>query len=716
MKSGTINTTSEKEKCILWISDSAWISYDSNATFAFTGKVHLNQYLESALYDGLTSTKSLKSFKFVSGNQLPTTKVRYCCHDIPLAWSCERRAAKCRLILRTMATRTLIATYRLKESYITDMLFEKDNVRAACKTSTDFLVYYEGNKVTCVGPDNMFAIGKQFCQKFIDCIDKAFKVLTDYTKESAKCLLQNGPHNDTSSLQYGVQMYFGEKFEFVKKTISANEWIIPSHFILKCSGKQAFFQIIRSRDFFSKESKKNNYALCLRDTKTIWNSYPIIPDCWQFIAECSKAFDCLERQKVCHSDTFGQENESGFLVDKFVTLDQIYAPSSCLHWGVELMEEPDGHIYCSALRLFKINNFPTFCQSFDWVCTQIIRCFQTREMCHYHPNRATNFTTLELRDLGLYNIHVPRFAPRENPRKVVTALFQCNKKYGHGKRVFVYFITSFCPRGSPGCQLDMSPFQDEYHFEIAVEKSRYHLSRSSPAMITEQYKANQDDLLFIWSCKRDGLSATTCAEFLQTCDQITTCLSSNGGEKEGISLPPDSTCFSPLPVSTINPLPEVESAGHTPGMLGPSITFVMPLEKSYPRLFHRLFFTGYEYQVNDALRERRTNLFFNVFLEDCRWKHQFEGFLVEPYLTETVDYLLCSISFGLAGYGENPLVTQGCSRMQEACENMKQCYVHHAKYFKFHSFFNDNIFPLALIMMMIFFLSPLSLQPFIDLA
>ena len=43
--------------------------------------------------------------------------------------------------------------------------------------------------------------------------------------------------------------------------------------------------------------------------------------------------------------------------------------------------------------------------------------------------------------------------------------------------------------------------------------------------------------------------------------------------------------------------------------------------------------------------------------------------------------------------------------MQEACKNMKQCYVHHAKNFKFHSFFNDNIFPLALLMMMIFFFS-----------
>ena len=46
--------------------------------------------------------------------------------------------------------------------------------------------------------------------------------------------------------------------------------------------------------------------------------------------------------------------------------------------------------------------------------------------------------------------------------------------------------------------------------------------------------------------------------------------------------------------------------------------------------------------------------------------------------------------------------------MQQACENMKECYIQHAKYFGFHTFFNGNVFPLAILILVIFLLSTTS--------
>ena len=50
----------------------------------------------------------------------------------------------------------------------------------------------------------------------------------------------------------------------------------------------------------------------------------------------------------------------------------------------------------------------------------------------------------------------------------------------------------------------------------------------------------------------------------------------------------------------------------------------------------------------------------------------------------------------------------GCSNMRQACENMKKCYLRHANYFGFHSFFNENVLPLAIVFLVIFLLSSLS--------
>ena len=105
------------------------------------------------------------------------------------------------------------------------------------------------------------------------------------------------------------------------------------------------------------------------------------------------------------------------------------------------------------------------------------------------------------------------------------------------------------------------------------------------------------------------------------------------------------------------------------------------------------------------MKKRRTKLFFNRFLEGCRQKYHFEGLLIEPHLSETVNYLICNVPFGLYKLRENQLIAKGCNHIQKACENMKKCYVQYADHFGFHSFFNDNVFTIAVIMMVLFLVS-----------
>ena len=206
--------------------------------------------------------------------------------------------------------------------------------------------------------------------------------------------------------------------------------------------------------------------------------------------------------------------------------------------------------------------------------------------------------------------------------------------------------------------------------------------------------------LTVWACKREAFSNVTCSEFLRVCHEINRCLVGNSTDMEMEKTPRGSvhkgTCYSPLPVSTNNPVPKDMPQGYFPGVLGPSITFTLPLEKTFPRVFDQMQYTGWERNISQQLKMKRTNLFFDLFMEDCRYKHEFEGFLTEPFYVEKIDYLICSVPFGIHGLKENPMVTRGCSHMERTCEKMKECYVHHAKYFGFHAFFNENLFLIAI--------------------
>ena len=179
------------------------------------------------------------------------------------------------------------------------------------------------------------------------------------------------------------------------------------------------------------------------------------------------------------------------------------------------------------------------------------------------------------------------------------------------------------------------------------------LTRDRTPFSTLLYKHTTAARLYhVWACKREIFSELSCEKFIKTCDRIKDCMETmKNRENSGkmMDLPLDNRCYSPLPISTLNPLPQNDKkgTGYFPGMIGRSINYVLPLESSYPRVFKRLVYTGFETTSRSDMKKERKKLFFNLFLEDCRHKHKFEGFLIEPFFVDKVDYLICSIPVGL---------------------------------------------------------------------
>ena len=380
--------------------------------------------------------------------------------------------------------------------------------------------------------------------------------------------------------------------------------------------------------------------------------------------------------------------------------------SPCQHWGVHVILTSKGSIACEAKRIFQLKGFGKFCESYEWICKQLLNCSQTRQVCKYPGGSALNRSISEHPQIGIYNLQMPELSPNKNIRSYVEALFKCNKKYGYPHRVFLYFATSKCKK-SP-CNHDLFGVEDKEKF---AEMNADLLGLFDTARLSQTTLSDERDLINLWACKRDVLSTVSCPVFIQTCDIIKGCLLDHQEWQDvTLDLPHDDTCFSPLPLSTLNPLPigDVGGRGYHPGILGDSLSHVLLLDKTYPRTFERLRYSGWDRGTGMDLRLRRTKLFFDLFLEDCRHRHQFEGFLIEPFLTESVDYLICSIPFGLDKLAENSLVTKGCSHIQETCEAMKKCYVHHAEYFGFHSFLNQYGFSVAILMTIIFTLATFS--------
>ena len=434
---------------------------------------------------------------------------------------------------------------------------------------------------------------------------------------------------------------------------------------------------------------------CERRTDYIIKSMDTMKTCHDFVATCLKIFDCLERLKPCTSVPFGTETSQGFELENVKKFISSFDMPPCEHWAVKItVSWQTGKLLCAAKRFFKVKSMG-FCESFEWACQNLLDCLHNREFCHYAPNKATNFSVREELRAGIMNFQMEGIPRDGNPTDLVPKLHTCNQNHGYAHLVHLYFITIDCPQKEV-CEPNLFEEDDEEKFQYKVVKRYFMFGSGNPLTVMQA-----QNRMIIWACKREAFSTVTCPEFLRVCDEIKSCMLDNAMNLSGNNTPEmvhEDTCYSPLPVSTINPNPEEEVGGHGyfPGILGPSLTYTLPLEKTYPRVFHRMQHTGYEDSISEELKAKRTNLFFDLFMEDCRYKHRFEGFLIEPFYADEIDYLICSVPFGVSGFGENPLVTKGCSHIKRACDSMKQCYIHHAEYFGFHDFFNENVLAIAI--------------------
>ena len=645
--------------------------------------------------------------RFALANIFPTNRVKYVCDDLPETWSCEEKAAKCKKILQVIGSRTLIMDMEWKSSYNVSLLSFKSELLTVCITSFgNFQGDFEDDKVLCVGPDKMFQVGLIYCRKFLECLDRTMNILTTYGRNMEKCQgTAKSLTKDISTwpLEYGIRekRWSKKKVEYIKVRLASMESQVPRHFLSQCSLKQPFLYLSNSPEDVD---VKENEIICQRETIKIVTAHDVFPSCHKFIDACLEMIRCLHGLERCFSSQFGLETKSGFLVNNVTEWNQLIRIDLCEHWAVELQYDNHGKLFCHAKRYFQLNQL-NFCESYSWSCTKLIQCVNVREKCLYFPNKKQNFSTQELPEYGIVNIQMPEFFTNDNPRKYVPDLFKCNKKYGYRHQVYLYFITTSCHRQYGGCNLNMSTYDNERSFQEAAQNIVDMVAFNSLGSIANTYETDPEELVYVWLCKRETLSTVNCSEFLRICDEVRSCMVEREEDTSiSLDLPPSETCFSPLPVNTIFSKPTISGGKrHNPVALAPGLNYVLPLEKTYPRIFRRIFNWGWEAKTGNEVRSRRKNLFFNLFLEDCRHRHQFEGFLTEPYLTETVNYLICSVPFGIPRQRENPLVAAGCSHIQKTCEKMKRCYIHHAEYFTFHSFINDNVFVLAIIMVVIFF-------------
>ena len=674
----------------------------SEQIFKFSGDTYLHSYLHRALNWELRIKKPLLDFRVVKENTYPSKELKYCCYDIPKNWTCQKKEEKCKKILKALAERVIIGKHVLKTDIYQRFFRHPSYVMRACQKSFNFKIRFDRNKVFCEGHDKLFHMGMEHCKTFFKCVDKALSALSSYSRESVDCI----PKAKSRIMEYGIEYEELLNIEMVKKKLSKRDWKFPYHFLLECSWKQPFLTVRHFR--ITQNGTTTTFLQCERETHQIMKSVRIFPTCREFVTACIDIFRCMETKKTCDSENFGVESERGFPMPIFIEYNKMMELDSCQHWGVELHNGRLDETYCQAKQLFKIKPFNTFCESYEWVCGKVLHCLRSRKQCDYFPSKYHNFSTKEIPRIGLYHLRNTHILGRENPRKFVPALYKCNKIYGYQDHIVVYFVTTVCDPKLGDCSLDMTKVKDEASFDRKNGQIKQLLYSANVYAILNTVEKNL--LYYIWACKRDVTSSVTCPKFIYLCEQIVDCVFDGRDVDATFDSPADDMCFSPLPLSTLNPIPSVDAIGRGKRRYGPAITFTLPLGKEYPRIFKHPTINndGWNRKKGAMLRHRKTNLFFNLFLEDCRSKHQFEGFLLEPYLTDTVEYLICTVPFGIEFLRENPLISKGCASIQRACENMKKCYVHHAEYFGFHTFFNENVFHLAITITVIFLSSIIS--------
>ena len=676
--------------CKFWINTSYWVQENDTLMIRMSGQAYLHSKFKRALTKGFEPKRQVSDFKLIQENEFPIKTIKFSCSDFSGSWLCSQRVDRCKKILIALGSKVVISKHRIQENHSFELL--SNYLLGTCQKSNLFSIDIMGRTISFYGAEHYFRYGFIQSQSFFDCIDLALDTLQTYKKETKNCATIHNGKNNTA--EYGfINESSGRKSEYVKKRFSTEK---PYHSFLACSPRLATAKLRTGFDG-SRYWPGPRDVYCYRETSYIIRSFNIFSTCHKFVASCLDTFECLERRSFCFSERFGSETGKGFLVDHNFTAFTALYESSCIHWGVELRNYA-GKLYCIAVRLFRLKSFSTFCQSYEWICQKVLHCFKTREVCGYSPNKTSNNTITEQHHLGIFNFQMPNILDHKNPAAYIQSLYKCNKKYGYGNYLHLQFVTTECRHLE--CDLDIFKIMDKELFD----SRKFALLGLLREQGMPQFVAHTSNFTTIWLCKRDVLSLTTCPKFLQLCELIKHCLSNEQvRETQSLDLPSDDSCYSPLPVSTLAPL-EATSLGlkvNFPG-LGPSVNYILPLETSLAPKFGRVNSSGWEWQRRMDVGKRRTKLFFDIFMEDCRHKYQFEGFLYEPD-KEKIDYLTCAVPFGING--ENPLIRKGCSQVREACDNMKKCYVHHAKYFGFDSFINQNGFTLAIIIMIVSLMS-----------
>ena len=201
------------------------------------------------------------------------------------------------------------------------------------------------------------------------------------------------------------------------------------------------------------------------------------------------------------------------------------------------------------------------------------------------------------------------------------------------------------------------------------------------------------------------MSASSCAEFEQSCEEIATCvrdeihLRKNSLKAGTLKFEMDEECYSPLPLSSDRPLQHFLSYRHLirlkdhPKNYGEAISHIMPLEEaSFEPIFIPFSYATTKFEQYELESKFNRKFFFERFLEDCKVAYQFfHGDFLEGFAMDKVDYLICSLPFGSIKSPANPTIQLGCSHIKNVCENMKKCYIKFRKYFNFSLDFEQSM-------------------------
>ena len=419
-------------ECIIKLNTTIEVPETNTISLELSGEAFVHFRLERFLNQGLHPRRILTDFEFLRVNTFPTRIVQIRCDDITSSdWTCERKADKCITLINMIGEQVKMMEHTLQSHHSYDLIGPIWRVDRFCSVSIQLKMWFEGRKYICSGPDRLVTNGRQQCQIFFDCVDRAIEALFQYASHVDDCNQKYGINNN-HSMEYGIETSLKE--EYVRKKMFKESF--PSHFFGQCSGRIPV--VIVDIPYRTKDTVE-----CRRRTDNIIKSIDTLKTCHDFVATCKKTFDCLENLQPCTSVKFGPETSSGFEMENIKNFPYSQEMPPCDHWAVQItVGVHTNNLLCAAKRIFRVKSFE-FCESYEWVCQKVLDCLNTREFCIYSPNKATNFGFEEDVRAGILNFQMGEISEK-NPRELIKQLYECNKRLGYPQFVHLYFSTVAC--------------------------------------------------------------------------------------------------------------------------------------------------------------------------------------------------------------------------------------------------------------------------------